>query len=340
MRISLDAGALCGGTSGRFGTYVFTENMIEAFGRFDKDNGYIAYTFCDIEHNNHKNIFYKKLPQKLWMSYHVTAHELMEPNDVFLGLSQALPIVSKARIFTFLHGLSFLFFKNLYQDSYEYMKKQLEAALLKSDTIFVTSSRIKEELHVRYDYDKAIVVYPGIPFDMTDKTKTMVKYQLPRPNYFMFVGMNHPIKRVDMLVNMFKKFREKEKFKSFGLYLVGNFEQYEDPSNNIYTFPSISREELKYLYANAKAYVTTSLYESFHFPAIEALSQNCPVIGSKSAIIPELRKFVMSANDEREFMYWMQSIAYTTPQLPDQKELREMFSWEKTVGIIRSYYKQ
>jgi glycosyltransferase involved in cell wall biosynthesis len=237
MRISLDAGAMCGGADARFGTYIFTENMIEALSRYDKQNAYIAYTFCDIPNSGQHNIIYKKLPQRMWMSYHVTAHELMEPNDIFLGLSQALPLVSKARIFTFLHGLSFLFYKEAYGDSYSRLKKQLEMALRASDVIFVTSSKIREELHVRYEFDKAVVIQPGVPFDMTDDFKSVVTYQLPKPNYFLFVGMNHPVKRVDMLIDHFQKFRTREKFKDFGLYLAGNFQDVHNPAEGIFAFP-------------------------------------------------------------------------------------------------------
>lgn len=339
MRISLDAGALCGGSGARYGTYIFTENMIEAFSRYDHQNGYIAYTFCDIEHNEQKNMFYKKLPEKLWMSYHVTAHELMEPNDIFLGLSQALPLVSKARIFTFSHGLSFLFFKEYYKDNYEKLKKQLEMALRASDVVFVTSEKIKEELHVRYDFDHAVVILPGIPFDMIEDTKTIVQYRLPVPNYFLFVGMNHPVKRVDLLVDHFLAFKKKEKYRDFALYLAGDFEELHNPKKGIYAFPRVSREILKYLYANARAYVVTSQYESFHFPALEALSQGTPVIGYKSAIIPELRPFVMTADDEKSFVYWLEHVAVRAPHLPDLNKLNEIFSWKKTVETVKSYYR-
>ncbi|MBI1862519.1 glycosyltransferase family 4 protein [Candidatus Microgenomates bacterium] len=340
MRISLDAGALCGGADARYGTYIFTENMIEALSRYDKQNTYIAYTFCDIADTKQQNISYKKLPKKMWMSYHVTAHEIMEPNDVFLGLSQALPLVSKARIFTFLHGLSFLFYKDMYEDLYPRLKKQLEMALRASDVIFVTSSKISEELHVRYDYDNAVVIQPGVPFDMEHTVTTDVKYALPRPNYFLFVGMNHPIKRVDLLVDHFRTFRTKSKFKDFALFLAGNFQDLHNPAEGIYAFPTVSREMLRYLYAHARAYVTASQYESFHFPVLEALSQKCPVIGYQTAIIPEMKPFVMSAHNERDFIYWMEQLAHRNPILPDLYKLYERFSWKKTVNTVKRYYHQ
>ena len=44
--------------------------------------------------------------------------------------------------------------------------------------------------------------------------------------------------------------------------------------------------------SNATALLTASHYESFNFPVLEALSQGCPVIGLKSAIIPEFKPYV------------------------------------------------
>lgn len=338
MRISLDAGALCGGPDARYGTYVFTENMIEAFGRYDKQNEYVGYTFCDIHGLKHRNIRFKKLPERLWMSYHVTAHEIMEPNDIFLGLSQALPLISKARIFMFSHGLSFLFYKDLYKDSFSRLKRQLEMALRASDVLFVTSKRIKEELHVRYEFDNAVVIQPGIPFDMAEESKTLIKYNLPVRNYFLFVGMNHPIKRVDLLIDHFNTFRKKDKFRDFGLVLAGDFEHLHNPKKGIHAFPRVSREVLKFLYAHAAGYLTASLYESFHYPVLEALSQGCPVIGYTSSIIPEMKPFVMSAQNEKEFIYWMEQLSYREQHLPDLTELNKRFSWKKTIETVRSYY--
>lgn len=339
MRISLDAGALCGGAGARFGTYTFTKNIIEAFGRFDKQNDYIAYSFCDIPlYQAYSNISVKKLPEKLWMSYHVTAHELMEPNDVFLGLSQAVPLTSKSKIITFCHGLSFLHYRELYADWYDRLKKQLEMAMRASDCMFVTSEKIKKELHVRYEYDNAIVILPGIPFDMTLESNTLVRYDVPRPNFFLFVGMNHTIKRVNLIVEHFQTFRKKQKYQDFGLYLVGNHTKLHNPSEGIYVYDNIEREHLRYLYKHAVAYLTASQYESYNFPVLEALSQGTPVIGYTSAIIPEMKPFVMTAPSEKEFLYWMEQLSVRPPHIPNLKEINARFSWEQTVNTIRNHY--
>jgi hypothetical protein len=80
------------------------------------------------------------------------------------------------------------------------------------------------------------------------------------------------------------------------------------------------------------------MYESFHFPILEALSQGCPVIGYSSAVIPEMKPFVMSAHNEKDFIYWMDHLAHRNPVLPDMKVLNSKFSWRNTVETVKSYY--
>ncbi len=77
--------------------------------------------------------------------------------------------------------------------------------------------------------------------------------------FFLVVGMDHPIKNRQMLPTGKYKF----------------------------IFASdVPRIKLRSLYRQALALVTVSVYESFNLPVLEALSQGCPVIGLKSAIIP------------------------------------------------------
>lgn len=87
----------------------------------------------------------------------------------------------------------------------------------------------------------------------------------------------------------------------------------------------------------AKALLTVSDYESFNLPVLEALSLGCPVIGLKSAIIPELEPFVHVAKSENDFIKLLNS----TIKRPDQKTinvLRKIFNWEDYVRKLVKLY--
>ena len=87
MRISIDGGALCGA---RFGNYIFTENLIKAFGKYDQKNHYDIYSFCHspTSKNLPENLRYLELyPKKFWMKIRVSLEEAKNKNDIFYNFS-------------------------------------------------------------------------------------------------------------------------------------------------------------------------------------------------------------------------------------------------------------
>ena len=83
--------------------------------------------------------------------------------------------------------------------------------------------------------------------------------------------------------------------------------------------------------------MTASHYESFNFPILEALSQGCPVIGLKSAIIPELKSYVNMARDLDEFVDNMKEIKIK-PSVQSINRLYKIFNWKNYVkDLVRLY---
>ncbi len=341
MKISVDAGALC--STNKFGTYIFTENILKALCLYDTSNSYTGYLYKRGAHlPTSNNLKYKVLRPSLgWMVWRVSLEELANPKDVYLGLSQAIPWASKAKIISFLHGASFFLHKDIYPDIYEALKDQVMFATARSQKIIVSSSKVKGELEEYFGYAAAVVLPFGVPFDMITSQKSIksiksvrsVKSQKP---YFLFVGMNHKIKNIDFLVKAFTIFKEKSVYKDFELILVGEHRKFTDDKLGIRSV-SADRKELASLYKNAAGYLTASHYESFNLPVLEALSQGCNVVGKTSAIIPELSPFVEIANEVEEFVDAMNGIAKKKKEI-DTKEILEKFSWERYVSKLTALY--
>src|SRR4030066_1803612 len=138
MQIGIDVGALCGA---RFGTNIFTQNIIKALMTYDNKNKYFLYSFCDKPKNLilKNNFKYKKLlPKKLWMSFRVSLEEMLNSNDIFLSLNQAVPY-TKARTISFSHGLSFIKYKDYFKSSHSRLKNQLDTMIKRSKYIIVSS---------------------------------------------------------------------------------------------------------------------------------------------------------------------------------------------------------
>jgi glycosyltransferase involved in cell wall biosynthesis len=335
MKISVDGGALNQKNEHRFGTAVFSENLVQALRIYDKKNLYYIYTFENLK------------PKFFWMKGRISLEEFKENKDVFLALNQALPLYTKAKIISFCHGLSYQYYPQYYSTQHVgRLNKQLNEMIRRSDKIIVSSTKVKDEiLLINKSLDKKIVVLPfGIPFDMKNdsgqaRMTSFWGFRAKRGGqqnpYFMFVANNQKIKNVDFIIESFIK----SKLGNLGykLYLVGDFKDHENKKIGIISFGNISRHKLGSLYQHAIALLTSSYYESFNFPVLEALSLGCPVVGLSSAIIPELKPYVNVCVEQTEFVKNMKNIGIK-PNSNSIRKLRIKFNWKNYVkNLVRLY---
>ncbi len=335
MKIAVDAGALCVDQTHTFGTSIVTENILEAINRYDFKNKYSAYIFNKIKVKNAKNIKYKKVrPTHFWSSLGLSAEELLHKHNVFLALSQSIPFIVPKKVITVSHGLSFMDFPELYPDSYPKLREQVDSYMYRSNLVLVSSAKVKKDLKDLYKTKVKVEVLPfGIPFDMMKVAK---KSKNSNP-YLLYVGMDHQIKNIQLLLKVFNELSTHSEYRDYSLYLVGNFDEYKYAHKRIKVINSVSRERLQKLYRNAKAYVTTSLYESFNLPVLEALAQNCPVIGIQSAIIPELQNYV-EVVDRNDIFVDKLIFLLQRPKKINLPKLRKEFSWKNYVKKLSSFY--
>jgi glycosyltransferase involved in cell wall biosynthesis len=313
MKISVDGGGLGSKKGERFGNYIFSQNLIKALLKYDKKNQYFIYTFSKLK------------PRFAWSKIRLSVEEFRKKKDTFLALNQARPLYVSGKVISFCHGLSYYFFPKYYslKDNLR-LRRQLDEMILKSNIIVVSSIKVKKELEsitVKYSKKtKIIIILFGIPFDMNRFTLHVTRYTPKK--YFLYVGMDHPIKNISFIKERFSEFKKFSEFKNFKLKIITK---------------NCSRKDLKKLYQNAAALLTASYYESFNLPVLEALSQGCPVIGLESAVIPELHQYVNLAKNEKEFLELMKTI----PKKPDTqliKQLNKEFNWKNYVEKLVKLY--
>ena len=102
MKISVDGGALNQKNNRHFGTSVFSENLVAALKKYDKNNKYFIYTFDNLK------------PKLFWLKGRVSVEEFTRKKDVFLALNQAIPLFTSGKIISFCHGLSYYFCPQYY----------------------------------------------------------------------------------------------------------------------------------------------------------------------------------------------------------------------------------
>lgn len=330
MKISVDGGALNQKNNQRFGTAVFSENLVKALQLYDKKNSYHIYTFQNLK------------PKFFWMKGRVSIEELKNKKNIFLALNQALPIYASGKIISFCHGLSYHFFPQNYStNDVIRLNRQLKEMINRSDKIIVSSEKIRKELvSINQLINTKIIVIPfGIPFDMVDKP-TFPRDTAGKKKYFLFVANNQAIKNIYFVLESFDRLKLDPKYKKYRLILVGNWKGFENIDKGVISFGNVSRKKLRGLYKKATTLLTSSHYESFNFPVLEALSQGCPVIGLKSAIIPELKLYVNLVNNLDEFVEKMKSIATKSINLPTgrQGRLYKIFNWKNYVANLVKLY--
>ncbi|MCR4276753.1 MAG: glycosyltransferase [Candidatus Roizmanbacteria bacterium] len=321
MKISVDGGALNLKSSQRFGTAVFSENLIRSLQLYDDQNIYHIYTFKNLK------------PKIFWMKGRVSLEEIKENKDIFLALNQALPLYTSGKIINFCHGLSYHFFPKYYPEKYRArLNRQLNEMIKRSDKIIVSSQKVKKEITSMYpDIEKKVVILPfGIPYDMLTH-----QIHKDKDRYFLFVANNQKIKNADFVVDSF--IRSKLHDQGYKLYMIGDWKNHENIDKGIVSLGSVSRKKLSTLYQKATALLTSSYYESFNFPVLEALSQSCPVIGLKSAIIPELKSYVNVATNSQEFVDFMKKIT-KKPDVQSINRLYKNFNWKKYVKNLVKLY--
>lgn len=340
MKIAIDGGGYCTVLHRRYGNYTVTDNLIQSLLKYDTKNFYSIYSFCSrpaglsLPSNWNYNLL---LPRRLWMKFRVSLEEFISKKDIFLALNQAVPIYSKAKIITFSHGLSYYYFPHFYRESYIRLTMQLQPMIDKSDYIIVSSQKVKDEMREAYpSYKHVHVISFGIPLDMM---KTMPDI-LPSSygKYFLFVGMNHPIKNIRFLVKAFRTLRKHKEYRDYKLLLVGPEYMKSIPHDNIVVIASANREELRKLYRQAVAYISASLYESFNLPILEALSQECQVVSLESAVISELSPYVLMVKTFKEFVSMMEEVAKGRKKPISLSKLKKEFSWQTYVHKLMELY--
>jgi len=334
--INVDGGGLGAEKTKRYGNYVFSRSLLRALRLHDKKNKYKVYTFSPPKEKKlfGENVYLNVLrPRRGWLKWRLSWEQFIHPGRAFLALNQALPFYVGGKIIAFSHGLSFLFYPQYYPDSHLKMHRQVDEMVRRADHIIVSSKKVRDDFYQIYGKLNKIVVLPfgvTIPKKRNKKPPQALTRYLNK-NFFLYVGMDHPIKNIDFIVRSFLRFKAQKSMKKVYLYLIGVNKKYEQQGENIIVFNFIDHSLLNFFYQKSQALLTSSFYESFNLPVLENLSLKGQVIGLRTAIIPELAKYVFLCKNEKDFVAAMESVSWGKRKEIDLEELRSEFSWQKYV---------
>lgn len=277
MTIGVDAGALSIADDRlKLGVYRVTLNLLRELTKIDKKNTYRLYSFLPIPINFGPRMENRVLrPTRGWFSVRLPFELAAHPVDVFLGLSQAIP-VSRARNIGFIYDFGYLPQRKLLRNTTDLVKR--------SDHIVTISQAVKKDIRRRFGERNITVAYPGVEAIFRPAGP---KYKNKNP-YFLFVGALKRGKNIPFIISAFSKFQKDSK-KPYDLLFAGS-NLWRDPNipKTIRFLGYVPDTKLAELYRGAVAFVSPSLVEGFCLPAAEALACATPVIVSNRGSFPEI----------------------------------------------------
>jgi glycosyltransferase involved in cell wall biosynthesis len=193
----------------------------------------------------------------------------------------------------------------------------IHAAIKRAKKIFAVSEFTKKDIieQFRAPSDKIKVTYEGVADTIkeekrrdfhtnefySDDRKTLLSYNIKK-KFFLYVGNAYPHKNLERLLEVFSRFRRQ--YSNIQLILVGKDDYFykrlkekakkndlwmeKEGSNPVVFAGYVKDEDLRVLYRNALAYVFPSCYEGFGLPPLEAMANNCLVLSSNRASMPEV----------------------------------------------------
>jgi len=284
----------------------YTSKLIEYLEQIDHDNSYVILLkskdlpACKLTNPNFQKLAcdYKEFTFSEQIGF---AKQLYSQRaDLVHFCMTQQPLLYFKKSVTTIHDLTTARYKNPDKNPAVFFIKQqiykivIFYAAYKSKKIITPSNYVKTDL-VNYTHiknSKITVTYEAA--DPINKSAKTIKSLENKP-FIFYVGRPTPHKNLWMLIDAFSSLRAI--FPDLLLVLAGKTDRnYQDLKqrvlanhlDNVVFSGFVSEEELKWLYAQAKAYVFPSLSEGFGLPGLEAMVNKTPLISSDKTCLKEI----------------------------------------------------
>lgn len=164
------------------------------------------------------------------------------------------------------------FFKKLISMKLSSLRQWDYAAAARVDHFIANSKTVKRRIEKYYRRD-SVVIYPPVETDTF-----YIEKNRPEEKYFLIGCRLAPYKRVDIVIEAFKKLGSGYKLKVFGDGVdLKRLEKIADQAPNIEFLGRVSDEERARLYASAEAFINPQ-EEDFGITVVESMASGRPVI--------------------------------------------------------------
>jgi len=306
MTIGIDARLYAQAGIGRY-----TRELIQHLELIDTKNNYVIFLYKDsFDLYQPQNPHFKKVLVK--SRWYTLSEQIFFPLvlyryrlDLVHFLHFSIPILYNRPFVVTIHDLLLLKFPTTHASTrhplffwikYLGYKFVIRVAIMSAKQIITVSYYSKNEILKNFNINsnKVVVIHEGVSnkllaanTDRTDRDKVLAQYNIQKP-YFLYIGSAYPHKNLEVLLEAFKKLLDNGYNAS--LVCVGNIDYFYKIlydkvkvlhlTQMVKLTGFVNDNDLKVIYSNAHAYITTSLYEGFGLPALEAMVNNTPVLVS------------------------------------------------------------
>lgn len=348
MRVAIDVSPLKTGHKFR-GIGFYTERLVEALKKFDKENEYIL--------TSHQSL--------------VTSHQFDLIHYPYFDLFfLTLPIKKHAPVAVTIHDVIPLVFPEHYPKGLKgWCKLQRQKLSLKNVRVVITDSQNSKKDIVKYlgfSKDKIFVVplasgeeFKPLAISHQLLVKTRRKYSLPE-RFILYVGDVNWNKNIPGLIKAFKTI---ERLNNEAIKLVLVSKALEDKNlpetktilrlikelglnNRIKILGFVPTKDLVAIYNLAAVYCQPSFYEGFGLPVLEAMACGTPIVCSKTSSLLEVAGDAAIFVDPKDIKSISQGIKHVIENEEVKETFRKksisranQFSWkktaEKTIGVYK-----
>lgn len=282
----------------------------------------------------------------------IKANKLYKDYDLVHFPDYATPVLYSGHKVATIHDMAM----HTMRDKYTLMQNVTKNILLKNtiktaDKLICVSEFSKRELLKYYPSaeERAVVVYEGIDapntkVSMEDTERILNKFKLNQDMFILYVGTIAPHKNILKLIEAFNKI--KNRLPEYKLVIAGKKGwMYEEVfakvgelklENRVVFTDFVDDVELEVLYGKACMFASTSIYEGFGFPPLEAMIRKLPVLVSDIAIFKETCKdsvLYCNPNEIEDISSKMLDIveneALRSDMVANGFDRAKFFSWEK-----------
>ncbi len=297
-------------------------------------------------------ILWKKLN---WPSYNTFAGNA----DVYHFPNFIIPPLSYGKSVVTIHDMSFIRYPAFAEEeNLHYLADRINNTVCRADAIITDSEFSASEIHSLLEVDKEKIFpihlgvnqEPEIP-DPAIAASTLHKLNVDRP-YILTVGTLEPRKNIPFLIEVFEKLTDFN-----GTLVIAGMPGWKyEPiierikrsprASNIRYLKYVNDEQLNSLYTGAELFVTTSVYEGFGLPPLEAMTFGTPVVSSAGGSLPEVLGSAAEVINNFNANHWSDKIN----KILQNKELREemsakglehvkQYTWDKTAKATWKVYR-